>query len=259
MACRARFVVTDVRSNPDYPIFDAPGITVTENLRVRSEAGLTGARYELLPNGTPVWVVAGPVPAADYEWFQVIVPSIDTGAGMPRVGWVAASDHGVEPWLARATVDCPDHASLDVRDLMRLISPARRHEGLACFGSRTVRFQGRLSLSCGGEARPGWKMTPEWLSGNAFTKLLIDDGDSSIVAHPSPDLDLPVACGETAEGRSMIEGHFDDETAPECDATIGGEPIPPDLSPVPAYWCRTTLVIDRLIPVQDPSPSPPPS
>ena len=37
-------------------------------------------------------MVAGPVSAADYVWFQVIVPSIDTGAGMPRVGWVAASD-----------------------------------------------------------------------------------------------------------------------------------------------------------------------
>ena len=114
LGCRARFVVTSVRSDPAYPMSNAAGITVTDDLRVRSDPGLTGERYELLPTGTRVWVIDGPVVAADYEWFQVVAPSIDVGDGVPRVGWVAASDHGAEPWLERAAVDCPDGASLDV-------------------------------------------------------------------------------------------------------------------------------------------------
>lgn len=258
LECRSRFVVTGVRSDPDYPMANAAAITVSDNLRVRSDPSLTGERYELLRNGSRVWVVDGPVVAADYEWFQVVAPSIDAGDGLPRVGWVAASDHGAEPWLAKRTLDCPDRASLGVADLVPLTAPDHGHDGLACFGSMTVRFQGRLGLLCGGVARPGWEMTPEWLSENAFSKLLIDDGDVSIVAHPHPDLELPVACGETAEVRSTIEAHFDDETAPECDATIAGESLPPELHPLPAYWCRATLVVDRLIDVPAPSPSPPP-
>jgi len=259
LECRARFVVTGVRSDPDYPMFNAAAITVSDNLRVRSDPDLIGERYELLRNGTRVWVVDGPVVAADYEWFQVVVPGIEAGPGIPRVGWVAESDHGGERWLAKRTLECPDRTSLSVADLMRLTSLDHGHDGLACFGSATVRFQGRASMSCGGEGRPGWDMNPEWLSGNAFRKLLIDDGDASIVAHTRPDMGLPLACGETADVRSTIEGHFDDEAAQECDATVAGEPLPSELYPVPAYWCRTTFVIDQLTPVPTPSPSPPPS
>ena len=83
-----------------YPIAGAARASLSApNLRVRSAPGLTSERHELLRDGTSVWVLDGPVIAADFEWFQVLVPSIDAGAGAPRIGWVAASDHGAERWL----------------------------------------------------------------------------------------------------------------------------------------------------------------
>jgi len=246
LGCRARFVVTSVRSDPDYPKSNAAGITVTDDLRVRSEPGLTGERYELLPTGTRVWVIDGPVVASDYEWFQVVVPSIDVGDGVPRVGWVAASEHGADPWLRRATVDCPDGASLDVADVKRLTSPDRGHDGLACFASSTIRFQGTLELVCGVADRPGWVMTPQWLSANSSAHILIRDGDAVVSARPRPGLGLPVACGETDAQPYIVDAHFDDAAAAECDATIPAREEPRDLDRVAEYWCRTTLVIESL-------------
>jgi hypothetical protein len=258
MACRARFVVTGVRSDPDYPMANAPGITVSDDLRVRSDAGLDGDRYELLPIGTRVWIVEGPVLAADYEWFQVIVPSIDAGGGVPRVGWVAASDHGAEPWLAKRTIDCPDGASVDVSDLMRLTSPGYGDEGFACFRSSTIRFEGTVGLVCGVEDRPGWEMMPEWLSGNAVNKLTIRDGDAFVVAHPNPDVGPLPACGQDTAQRSTLEGHFGDDAAWECEAAIPDRVESDGLFVVTKHWCEVTLVIDRLIPLPVPTASPPP-
>jgi hypothetical protein len=248
LECRARFVVTVVRSDPDYPVANAAGITVTDDLRVRSDPGLTSERYELLPTGTRVWVIDGPVVASEYEWFQVVVPSIDVGDGVPRVGWVAASEHGAEPWLGRANVDCPNGASLDVADLMRLTSPGRDHEGLACFGSTAIQFDGTIGLECGVEDRPGWDLTPAWLSANASARIRILDGDAVVVARPRPGLGLPVSCGENDTQRFVIDAHFDDAAAADCDATIRAGNAPRDIQPVAVYWCRTTLVIDGLTP-----------
>ena len=201
----------------------------------------------MLPIGTDVWVVDGPVVAADYEWFQVLVPGADGPNGTPRVGWVAASDHGGEPWLAKGSLDCPGTGARDVVDLVDLPAPPPPGlRGLACYGSSKLRFEGIVGLTCGDETHPGWTMTPEWLSGNAEQKLRIEDGDTSVVAHPHPGLALPIACGETALGRYILEGHFDDETAAECDAAVAAGPQPQDLFLVAEYWCRTTLVIDRL-------------
>lgn len=247
LACRARFVVTSVRSDPDDPKSNAAGITVTDDLRVRSDPGLAGERYELLPAGTRVWVIDGPVVAADYEWFQIVAPSIDIGEGVPRVGWVAASEHGAEPWLARAAVDCPDGSLVHGEDLERLTSPDSVHEGLACFGSSTIRFQGTVGLECGVDDRPGWVMTPEWLSANSSARIRILDGDVILVGRPRPGLGLPVSCGEDDSQQYLIDAHFDDDAAAECDATIPAGEEPRELDRVAEYWCRTTLVIERLV------------
>jgi hypothetical protein len=253
LACRARFVVTSVNADTDYPAAGAAGVTVSDDLRVRAAPGLTSERYELLPIGTDVWVVDGPVVEADYEWFQVIVPTLVTSSGTPRVGWVAASDHGREAWLARSGSDCPDRGTLNVEDLADLtLPPGPGTGGLACFGSSGIRFEGAVSVTCGVENHPGWQMTPEWLSGNAHRKLSIQDLGASVVAYPHPSLAVPLACGETAEGRYLLEGHFDDTDAALCDATIAGGPQPPDLEVITRHWCQSALVIDRLEPVGRP-------
>jgi hypothetical protein len=248
LECRAQFVVTSVHTDPDYPVADAPGITVSGNLRVRSDPGLTGDRFELLKSGTTVWVVDGPVVAADYEWFQVIVPSVDAGDRVPRIGWVAASDHGREPWLAKRTIDCaPTGSVMKVKDLMASTA-AGSDVGLACYGSKPIRFQGSMGMSCGVDVHPGWGMAPDWLSGNAERKLRITDGNAVIVAVPGQGLELPVGCGETDPATYVFAGHFDDPESGICVATMpdGSHPGIADL--LPQYWCRTTLVIDDLTP-----------
>ena len=63
-----------------------------------------------------------------------------------------------------------------------------------------------------------------------------------------PELSLPVSCGETDTQRYTIDAHFDDGAAAECDATIPASDEPRDLEWAAEYWCRTTLVIERLTP-----------
>jgi hypothetical protein len=249
LACRARFVVTSVALDSDYPAAGAAGVTVSDDLRVRASPGLTSERYELLPIGTDVWVVEGPVLEADYEWFLVIVPTVVTANGMPRVGWVAASDHGAEAWLARASLDCHERGTLNVQDLAEMTSPpGPGYGGFACYGSTSIRFEGLVSVTCGVANHPGWQMTPEWLSGNADRRLTIRDLRSSVAAHPHPDLALPIGCGD-AQRRYLLDGHFDDVAAAECSATIADGSQPRDLDVVTRLWCQSTLVIDHLEPV----------
>ena len=247
-SCRSRFVVTGVRVDPAYPIRGEPAVTVSRNVRVRSDPGLTSVRHELLAEGTPVWVLEGPVVAADYEWFQVIVPSVDTGDGVPRVGWVAASDHGAEPWLGKRTLDCPEPGSLDVADLARLTTSGAGDTGLGCFGSTTLRFRAGVQLQCGLEGRPGWDMKPGWLAANATNQLALRDGETVVLARLDPRLQLSQPCDGADDGTWSIEGHFDDSAALSCDATLPGSEQRPDLRMVAVFWCRTTLVVDRLVP-----------
>ena len=246
LACRMRFVVTKATVDGRYPAAGTPGVTVSPNLRVRSEPGLTSERFELLADGTSVWVAEGPVVAADYEWFKVIVPSVDAGAGVPRVGWVAASDHGAERWLARRTTDCPAAGAVRVADLARLTGSGYGDGGLACFGPSTLRFEGDLGLVCDDPDRPTWDWEPAWLSGNASRKLTISDGTARVIARPHETLDVPLACGDRA-GRLAIEAHFDDEAAAACAGASARDAAPGvEVGDVAWLWCRATLVVDRL-------------
>jgi hypothetical protein len=248
LECRARFVVTAVEFDRDYPVANGPSVTVSDRLRVRSEPGLDSDRHELLPIGTSVWVVDGPVVAADYEWFQVIVPRIEV-AGAPRVGWVAESDHGGERWLAQRHIDCPGPGLMSVAELARLVDAIEPHRGLACFGSSTISVRGSVQLVCGTEGRPAWDLSPAWLSANAFYQVSIRDGSAVVRARPGPDLGIPLACNALADAPVLVEAHFGDAVAASCEASPRAGGAPPDLGAVSVYWCQTTLVIDRLTPM----------
>ncbi len=252
LTCRARFVVTAVRTDPAYPIVGGTAVTVSPNLRVRSDPGLTSERHELLGEGTAVWVIDGPVVAADYEWFQVIVPSVDAGAGAPRVGWVAVSDHGADRWLAKGRQDCPDAGSVDLADLARLTTGADGVAGgaaIGCFGSATLRLHGTVELRCGLASRPAWELTPHWLGANASHQLVLGDGPTLVLARPHPALGMPLACESLDDAPRAIEAHFDDPASGACEATPRNGPAPPDVRLVATFWCRTTLVVDRLTPM----------
>jgi serpin B len=78
--------------------------TVSDRLRVRSEPRVSddSVMYEpVLLLGTDLTVVAGPVMANDYVWYEVEVEPGMLQGGVTR-GWVAMADHDGTPWIALA-------------------------------------------------------------------------------------------------------------------------------------------------------------
>jgi serpin B len=78
-------------------------VTVSDRLRVRSEPRVSddSIRYEpLLPLGTELRVIGGPVDASGYTWWQVETLSFALQGATS--GWVAMADHNGDPWIALA-------------------------------------------------------------------------------------------------------------------------------------------------------------
>ncbi len=78
--------------------------TVSDRLRVRSQPRVSddSILYEpVLPLGTELTVVSGPVSASDYMWYEVQVAPGTLADGVTR-GWVAMADHDGTPWIAVA-------------------------------------------------------------------------------------------------------------------------------------------------------------
>ena len=79
-------------------------ITVSDRLRVRSlpEVSDTSIKYEpLLPLGTELLVVRGPVHGSGYRWYEVKPISLALNDRVEQ-GWVAMADKNGEPWIALA-------------------------------------------------------------------------------------------------------------------------------------------------------------
>ncbi len=76
-------------------------VTVTDDLRVRSEPRVAddSIKYDpLLPEGTELIVLGGPVSASGYAWYHV--EPVGIGLQGATDGWVAAADHDGTPWIA---------------------------------------------------------------------------------------------------------------------------------------------------------------
>ena len=75
--------------------------TVSGDLRARSQPRVSddSIKYEpLLPLGTQLQVIGGPVEASGYTWYQVEPLDFSLAEGVTRV-WVAAADHDGTPWI----------------------------------------------------------------------------------------------------------------------------------------------------------------
>lgn len=86
-------------------------VTVTPGLRVRSlpEVASDSIRYDpLLPLGSQLVVVDGPVVASGYTWYRVAPLDVKLKGGIGR-GWVAIADHDGTPWIAAATDPTPGY------------------------------------------------------------------------------------------------------------------------------------------------------
>jgi len=86
------------------PFVGTVAVTVSDRLRVRSQPRVSddSIKYEpVLPLGTKLQVVGGPVEASGYTWYEVEPVSLTLAGGAQR-GWVAMADHDGTPWIALA-------------------------------------------------------------------------------------------------------------------------------------------------------------
>jgi serpin B len=86
------------------PLLNAVVVTVSDRLRVRSEPRVSddSIMYEpVLPLGTELTVLDGPVSASGYVWYKV-APVSFVGLEGPGYGWVALAGKDGEPWIAAA-------------------------------------------------------------------------------------------------------------------------------------------------------------
>jgi hypothetical protein len=109
LRCRTEFVVTGMTAETFPAVTDTKGRTVSDRLRVRSlpETSDASIKYEpLLPLGTKVTVLDGPVLGSGYAWYHVTAPITDGHGNITKTltGWVAAAGLDGEPWLE---VDVP--------------------------------------------------------------------------------------------------------------------------------------------------------
>jgi len=77
-------------------------VTVSDSLRVRSQPRVSddSVKYEpLLPLGTELQVIDGPVNASGYVWYKVVPVSFSLREG-PGNGWVAMAGTDGEAWIA---------------------------------------------------------------------------------------------------------------------------------------------------------------
>lgn len=103
LSCRVRLVISNVVIE-DFPrLADVSTRTVSDRLRVRSLPEISDAsiRYEpVLPLGTRVQILDGPVLGDGYAWYHVTASFNDAnGTARSLTGWVAAAGKDGERWL----------------------------------------------------------------------------------------------------------------------------------------------------------------
>ncbi len=242
------------------PLLNAVVVTVSDRVRVRSEPRVSddSIRYEpLLPLGTSLYVLDGPVSASGYTWYKVA--SVSLGLIAPGVcgadqgpcdginyGWVAAAGRDGEPWLAAGRADCPP-VPTDVPALVSLPLGAR----LACFSRMPITVQARLiECNCdvdGGGYEPNWFTDDQPL-------LLVEPSET----HPPADYEdwlivrfdpagrypeaLPV--GDIVE----VTGMFDHPAALNC--LFQDVPVETAGPPAPTSNCRFMFATTSLVAVQ---------
>ncbi|MDX6315361.1 MAG: hypothetical protein QOF44_4825, partial [Streptomyces sp.] len=230
---------------PGAELVGKTAVTAVDGVRVRSQPRVSDDSFEyepLLPLGTPLYVLNGPVSASDYTWYEV-VPL--TSRLNRRSGWVAAASQSGEPWLAASDFACPPMPT-DLGSLRALPSSV----GVACFPRVPITVQARL-IECNCEI-DGPTYSPGWFSSTASAgKLLVepkvtsppaDPGSSLILeldpAGQHPDV-LPV--GEVVE----VTGIFDHPAAAGCTGNVGA-----DDTPVPTQDCRLQFAVTRLVAIR---------
>lgn len=202
--------------------------TVTDRLRVRSRPGVSAASIKLEPllrTRTLLFVVAGPVAADGFDWYQVM--PFD---GIAPSGWVAAADRDGTPWLVRASLACPE-PPLNGQALLDLSSLG----GLVCYRDREIQLVG--DVTCENADVDRVFGGPEWLHSGRYCQLDLGGETREFFDGGIEGLGLPT------RGRARVTGHFDDPAALTCVWAV--EPPAPDPATV-VVSCRAMFVATAL-------------
>ena len=214
-----------------------------DGLRVRSEprVSVDSLKLEpLLPLGSRLYVLDGPVSASGYPWYEV-VPL--TSPDLPS-GWVASADRDGEPWIAADDFDCPPLPT-DFRSLAALPAGV----GLACFARVPITVQARL-LWCNCNIDGSW-YTPHWFFlASGSPNLLVEPGVTGVPSAPSDFADWFVLnLDPTGEQPNVLPigqvveatGIFDHPAASSCTRTDM------DGDPASSPGCRLEFAVTRLL------------
>jgi hypothetical protein len=202
----------------------------------------------VLPLGTQLLVLDGPVSASGYIWYRVAPVAFEKLEG-PGYGWVAMAGRDGEPWVA----NCPPRSDLAV-----LTSVARL--GPACYGAREITFAARLApfdgLACGDifDVEPWW-VEPLWLDPCSFDVFLSPlegerNYDFAVKLDPAIDRgtlpvffdDLGIPIWTTVE----VTGQYDHPEARHCrgrSVPDGDQPPKPEAV---VLGCRREFVVTSI-------------
>jgi hypothetical protein len=230
---------------------------ISDNVRIRSKPGVTSGSVKFEPVlkiGDRLLVIAGPVAADAYDWYQVAAWRPSRPSMTWPIGWAVRADHDGTPWLQTTSLPCPSSPTFgDVAAL-------NPYEALGCFGHQPLTLRafiggGEAVDGCKGEGPVGRCVTgPTWLAGIGGRTASFDGVSARSTAGDDPlqlaiDPNGSVNPSDLPSGRmATIEGAFDHPDAARCG--VAGDP-----SALPALTledailaCRTRFVISRSTP-----------
>jgi len=253
--------------SPAAPTIRVDGLarSTVDGLTVRATAGTAGTQLGTINAGQLGFVVAGPVSANGYAWYQLAALGLPPNAGCePPVrttpfscpdwlGWVASGQSGGPAWLAPTTLPCPS-SQMNVEALFNgpaSLGSRTPLERLACYGSSSIRVRGwfpkipdnaGLGGTCG-PASPVW-----WLVcvGLTYNGLVASESAGfgtgiEVAIDPATSVTMPPR-GQWVE----VVGHLDDPAARNCRTTTMADPFGDVLT------CRTEFVAESISEVSGP-------
>ena len=220
---------------------------VVDSLRIRAEPSTSAdevdtlARKELVGLGSSYLVGDwGPVVADGLSWYPIQalgtteVPPVDEPIERTQTfGWVAAGDESsayLELVPARCVEGDPD------LDLLEDMLP---WEQLACYGNRSITFEGTYGCGGCGGIYPG-TFEPNWLASPlAFDLISVDPNErigpfSVRFAPEGPERPEPASI-------LRVTGHFDDPAAADCVVEPLGGPVDETVAEI---YCRSHFVVE---------------
>ena len=141
-------------------------ITVSAGLRVRSmpRVAADSVKYEpLLPLGTKLAVLAGPVVATGYTWYDVAPIGVQLAGGLTH-GWVALAGADGTPWVGVAPTPGLQLASTSATVRVPASAAAARTEAAAINAFGLALYQRMLRTTALGLAGKGVAISPVSIS-----------------------------------------------------------------------------------------------